>query len=97
HHGGKVLEPPVKSPRRPSTDQDEPVGDQRQQMRVMADDDNRAAEAGQGLDKRFTRVDVEMIVRLVQDQNMRRVAREQRERKPRPLAAGQLSYRHMHL
>ena len=53
----------------------------------MADHDDGAAEAGQGLDQRLARLDVEMIGGLVKDQDMRRVLRDQRERQPCPLAA----------
>ena len=53
----------------------------------MADHDHGAAEAGQSLDQRLARLDVEMVGGLVQDQDMRRVPRDQRKRQPRPLAA----------
>ena len=59
------------------------------QMRVVGDQQHRALEIGQRLHQRLARIDVEMVGRLVQDQQMRRVARHQREQQPRLLAAGE--------
>ena len=66
-------------------------------MPVVADHHHRAAEFGERLDQRLARLDVEMVGRLVEDQDMRRVARDQRERQPRPLAARELPHRDIRL
>ena len=59
-------------------------------MPVMADHDDRPAKSGKRLDQRLARIHVEMVGRLVEDQDMRRIARHQRERQPRALPARQL-------
>ena len=41
-------------------------------MPVMADQDDRAGKFGERMDQRLPAVDVEMVGRLVQDQQMRR-------------------------
>ena len=58
----------------------------------MADHDHRATEAAERLDQRLARLDVEMVGRLIEDQNMRRISRDQRKRQPRPLAARELAH-----
>ena len=70
-------------------DQHQPVGGQFDHVAVMADEDHRAVIAVERLDQRLAAVDVEMVGRLVEDQQMRRVARDQRQRQPRALAARQ--------
>ncbi len=92
HHVAIVVETAVKLLRRSVVDQYEAVGDQPKQMAVMADHDHRSGKIGQGLDQRLARVHVEMVGRLVQDQDMRRVSCDQRERQPRPLAARELAH-----
>ena len=66
-------------------------------MAVVADHDHGAAEADQSLDQRLARLHVEMVGGLVQNQNMRRVPRDQRKRQPRPLSSAELAHRQIHL
>ena len=87
HQVAIIVEAAVELSSRPVIDQQQPVGDQAKQMPVMADHHHRAAEAGERLDQRVARIDVEMVGRLVENENMRRVPGDQRERQPRPLAA----------
>ena len=46
---------------------------------------------GERLDERLARIDVEVVGRLVEDQQVRRVVRHQRQRQPRALAARELA------
>ena len=86
HHGAILVETASEVLRRAAIDEHEPVGDEPEQMTVMADHHDSAAEAGERLDQRLARLHVEMIGRLVKDQDMRRVSRDEGERKPRPFA-----------
>ena len=54
-------------------DQPETVGHQRQQVHVVADKDHRAGIFGQRLDQRLAAFHVEVVGRLVEDQEVRRV------------------------
>src|SRR3546814_6236125 len=56
------------------------------QVAVVADDDHRPLIGVQRLHQRLAGVDVEVVRRLVEDQHVRRLARDQRQRKPGPLA-----------
>ncbi len=69
--------------------QPEAVGDQFDEMRVVADEDDRAAVFGEGLDQRLAAFDVEMVGRLVEDDQMRRVDGGDQQAEPRLLAARQ--------
>jgi glycine dehydrogenase subunit 2 len=53
---------------------------------IVADQDDRARIGVERLDQRLARIDVEVVGRLVEDQQMRRIAGDQRQRQPRPLA-----------
>ena len=53
----------------------------------MADQDHRAAVLGQRLDQRVAALDVEMVGRLVEDDQVRRVERGEEQREPRLLPA----------
>ena len=97
HQVAIIVERAVELRHRAVIDQQQPIGDQPEHMAVVADHHDRAAKAGQRLDQRIARIDVEMVGRLVEDQNMRRLARDQRERQPRPLAARQLAHRDIDL
>ncbi len=85
-----VVEIAVEGLHRAVGDQPQPVGDQFDQMRVVRDQQHRALEIGERADQRLARVDVQMVGRLVEDQQMRRVARGQRQQQPRLLAARQV-------
>ena len=59
-------------------------------MAVVADQDDSAFIVVERLNQRLARVDVEVVGRLVEDQQVRRVAGDQRQRQPRALAARKL-------
>ncbi len=61
-------------------DQHQPIGGQFDHVAVVADEDDGAVIAIQGLDQGFAGVDVEVIGRLVEDQQMRGVAGDQCQR-----------------
>jgi hypothetical protein len=65
------------------------VGDQLHQMRVVAHQHDGAVEVVDGVDQRGARIHVEMVGRLVEQQQVRGVARGERQQQPRLLAAGQ--------
>ena len=73
----------------PVLDQPQPLGDQLDEVRVVADQDHRAAVFGQRLDQRVAALDVEVVGRLVEDDQVRRVERGEEQRQPRLLAAGE--------
>ncbi len=56
---------------------------------------DRALEISQRAHQRLARVDVEVVGGLVEDQQLRRVARGQRQQQPRLLAAGQVRHRRL--
>ena len=56
----------------PVFDQPEAVSDHRQKVHVVADKDHRAGIGGQRFDERFAAFDIEVVCRLVEDQQMRR-------------------------
>src|SRR3546814_12479817 len=58
-------------------------------MRVVRDQHDRALELVQRLHQRLARLDVEVVGRLVEQQEMRRLAADAGEDEPRFLAAGQ--------
>ena len=58
-------------------------------MAVMADQDDRALIVVDRLDQRLAAVDVEMVGRLVEHQDMRPMERGEGEQQPRLLAARQ--------
>ena len=60
-------------------------------MAVMADQHHGAFIFVQRLHQRFTRIDVQMVRRLVKDQHMRRIAGNQRQRQSRTFATRQLA------
>jgi hypothetical protein len=62
-------------------------------MRIVRDQQHRALEIRQRLDQRLTRIDVEMIGRFVQHQQMRCLARRQRQQQPCLFATGQIGHR----
>ncbi len=72
-------------------DQHQPVGGQLDHVAVVADEDDGAVIAVERLDQRLARIDVEVVGRLVEDQQVRRIARDQRQRQPRALAARELA------
>ena len=79
----------VERPHRAVLDQPQPVGDQLDQVRVVADEDHRAAVLGQRLDQRLAALDVEVVGRLVEDDQVRRVERGEQQAQPRLLPARQ--------
>ena len=58
-------------------------------MAVVRDDDQRAVVVLQRLGQRFAHLDVEVVGRLVEQQKVRALANDQREREARLLAARQ--------
>ena len=56
-------------------------------MPVVADDDDRAFVIIEGADQRLARIDIKVVGWLVEDQQVRGVAGDERQRQPRPLAA----------
>ena len=69
--------------------QPQTVGDHRQQVHIVADQDHGAGIGGQGLDQCFAAFDIKVVCRLVQNQQMRRGQGGQQQRQPRLLPAGQ--------
>ena len=65
----------VERPHPAVLDQPQPVGDELDEVRVVADEDHRAAVLGQRLDQRVAALDVEVVGRLVEDDQVRRVER----------------------
>ena len=57
-------------------------------MHVVADQDDRAGIGRQRLDQRLAAFDVEVVGRLVKDQQVRRRQRREQQRQPRLLPAG---------
>ncbi len=53
----------------------------------MTDQNDRAIVFGQRMDQRLAAVDVEMVRRLVENEEMRRMERRQRQQQSRLLAA----------
>jgi hypothetical protein len=72
-------------------DQHQAVGGQLDHVAVVADEDDGAVIAVERLDQRLAGIDVEVVGRLVEDQQVRRIAGDQRQRQPGALAAGQLA------
>ena len=70
-------------------DEPQPVGDQLDQRAIVGDENHRAVVIVERVEQRATAVDVEMVGRLVQDQQVRRRHGNQVQQQPRPLAAGQ--------
>ena len=67
-------------------DEDEAIGGHLEHVAVVADDQDGAGIVVERLDERLARVDVEVVGRLVEDQHVRRLPRDQRQRQPRALA-----------
>ena len=88
-----IFEIPLEGPDRPVGDQPEPVGDQLEQMPVMAHQHHGAREIVDRLDQRFAGLDVEVVRRLVEDQQGGRVMGDEGKVQPRPLAAGEVAHR----
>ena len=63
----------------------QPVGRQLDQMRIMGDQNHRPLVAVDRLHQRLTAVDVQMVGRLVHQDNVRRLPTDQREQQPRLL------------
>ena len=68
-------------------DVDDPVGDPVEEVAVVRDGDDGAGGALVRRHERFDRVDVEVVRRLVEDEEVRAAAHEQEQLQPRPLAA----------
>ena len=69
-------------------DQPQPVRHQVDQMGIVADQHDGAGVVVDRLHQRLTGVDVEVVGRLVQDQNVRPGIAHQRQQQPRLFAAG---------
>ena len=88
---GIILNRARKFGRCPAVNQHQPVRRQLQHMAVMADQHHRAFIFIQRLHQRLTRIDVQMVRRLIEDQHVWRIARNQRQRQPRAFATRQLA------
>ena len=56
-------------------------------MAIMADDNHGAGIVGQSLNQRLSGIDIEMVGRFIQDQQMRGIPGDECERQPSALAA----------
>ena len=74
-----------------------PVGGRLDQMPVVADQDDRAVVFHQCVDQRFAAIDVEMVGRLVEDQDVRAMEGRQCQQQPRFLTARKLAARRIRL
>ena len=74
-----------------AVDQPQAVGDQLDQVAVVADDDDRTGELVDRLDQGLAAVDVEMVGGLVEDQELGRVEAHQGQGQPGLLAAGEVA------
>ena len=63
----------------------EPVGGEGDEVRVVGNQHHGAAELRQGLHQRLDRVEVEVVGRLIEDQQVRRLAGAEGEQQPRLL------------
>ena len=70
-------------------DEPQPVRRRVDQMPVVADQDHRALILAERAHQRLAAVDVEVVGRLVEDDQMRRMKRRQHQHQPRFLAARQ--------
>ena len=52
-------------------DQPQPISNHRQQVHVVADKDHGASIGGQRVNECFTRFDIKVVCRLIEDQQMR--------------------------
>ena len=59
----------------------------------MGDQQHRAGKIGQRLYQRIARINVQMVARFVQNQQLRRVARGQRQQQPGFFTTGQIFHR----
>ena len=93
HHAPVIVEIAVERRDLAALHQPEPVGAGFQQIAVVRDQDHRAGIIVDRLDQRGAAVDVEMVGRLVEDDEMRRGEGRKAEQQPRLLAAGKSSSR----
>ena len=73
-------------------DQPQTVGDHRQKVHVVADEDHGARVGGQRVNERFAAFDIEVVGRLVEDQQVRRRQGGQQERQTRFLPTRQAAH-----
>jgi len=76
---------------------DDPVGDAVEEVAVVRDEDDRADEALERRLERLDRVDVEVVRRLVEDEQVRTAHHQEQELEARALAAAQQAVRPAHL
>ena len=89
HEAAVIVEVAVEGLDRAVADQPEPVGAGLDQMPVVRDQDHGAGIVVDRLDQRGAAVDVEMVGRLVEDEEMRPGEGREPEQQPRLLAAGE--------
>src|SRR5262249_17335431 len=82
-----VLETPLERPHGSVGDEPQPVGDQFDQVLVMAHQHDCTRELVDRLDEHLAAFDIEVVGRLVEDQQRRCRMRDERQLQPRPLAA----------
>ena len=85
-----IVEVAVEGPAGSIRDQPQPVDDRLDQVGVVAGENDRAFEIVERLDEGFARVHVQVVGRLVEQKNLRRRRRHQREQESRFLAAGKI-------
>ena len=93
HPVAVVVEVAVERRDRAVGDQPQLVGGRAQQVAVVRDDDQRAVVVLQRLGQRLAHLDVEVVGRLVEQQQVGLLPHEQRQREPRLLAAGEAADR----
>ena len=70
-------------------ERERPVGDRVEQRAVVRDEQDRAGERLERLLERLAALEVEVVRRLVEDEEVRAGRDDDREREPAPLAAGE--------
>ncbi len=88
-----ILEVALEGPHRSVGDQPEAVGGELEQVPIMRDEHDGAGEIVDRFDQGLARRDVEVVGRLVEDQQGRRGMGDEGEIEPRLLAAGQVAHR----
>ena len=74
----------------PAIDFEDAVDEAAQEVAVMADEDHRTGEVLQGCQQRFPGLDVEVVRRFVEDQQVDRLYQHRRQNDPALFAAGEV-------
>ncbi len=97
HQPPIILDVVVVGRHRAVRDQPEPVSRGLDQVTVVADEDHGAGKRGECVDQCFAAVDVEVVGRLVEDEEMGAVEGGETEQEARLLAAGEVAGGCVHL